>query len=575
MKKSSKILALLLMAAMVLTVFAGCSNNASTATTAQVSEAVGGQEPTSAGTDAQTPTQQNTPEATEPVSSSSGLPLTDTLTEVTLWATINPQAAQSAPDGLGETATFKELERLTNIKLKATSVPGNMAGEVFPIMIASGDYTDLLGSLFQLYSAGLDAAVDEAITIDALPYIEEYCPNYYSLISQNEDTMRMLMTDKGRMVAFAMLADSSVIDAGPIIRKDWLDQVGMDIPTTYDELHDVLTAFKVELGASDPMWINYMGTWNRNAFTDGYGVPGTIDPMQSYYPYRVMDGKVDFAFASDDFKEYLTMVNQWYSEGLLWSDFNSEGAIGDIMQSNSYQLVLNGNMGYFFGEMSDITIIPAQAGDDTMELVGIPDMVKNKGDVLHNAIGDASVEIKWAISTSCAQDKIPLICKYIDYCYTEEGSDLGSWGIEGESYVKDASGNKSFTDLVVNNPDGLSLKVCLTLYTMDDNPFYIQSARTKALYTDEAIAASEAWISNRDGAYFYPLSATMTAADSEKYSTLWGDISTYATENIPKFMNGELSLEKDWDSYVATLKSMNLDEMVGYKQAAYDRYEQR
>ena len=43
---------------------------------------------------------------------------------------------------------------------------------------------------------------------------------------------------------------------GMAMRKDWLDELGLDVPVTYDDWHNVLTAFKEQKGATAPLWIN-------------------------------------------------------------------------------------------------------------------------------------------------------------------------------------------------------------------------------------------------------------------------------------------------------------------------------
>lgn len=347
----------------------------------------------------------------------------------------------------------------------------------------------------------------------------------------------------------------------------------MDIPTTYDELYEALVGFQT-LGASDPMWINNIGTASRNFFTDGYGVAGAYDKMQNFEPYTVVGGNVQFSYTSDGFKDYLTMTNKWYSEGLIWSDFASDGTISTISSSNAYSLILNGNMGFFTnGELADLTKIPNEAEDPNMELVAMADLTLNKGDTLHVKTNDTLPEKRWSVSTSCAEEKYEIICKYIDWWFTEEGSDLASWGIQGEAWNYDENGDRRFTDLILNNPDNLSLKVVLTLYVGDDHPSMIQIARSESQYSDQALAASDLWKSNIDGSQTYPTASTsMTVAESDAYNANFNDIITYAQENIPKFMTGELSIESDWDKYVAAIEGMGLAECISYKQAAYERY---
>jgi putative aldouronate transport system substrate-binding protein len=57
---------------------------------------------------------------------------------------------------------------------------------------------------------------------------------------------RMIRTDNGSYYCFPMLRDDPrLLNAtGLIIRKDWLDELGLAVPTTIDEWYTVLRAFK-------------------------------------------------------------------------------------------------------------------------------------------------------------------------------------------------------------------------------------------------------------------------------------------------------------------------------------------
>ena len=78
-------------------------------------------------------------------------------------------------------------------------------------------------------------------------------------------------TDAGYVPAFAGIGDENVsVNGGQIIRTDFLDAIGKEMPTTYDELEDVLTGFKNELNVPSPYWSNPAGYVVE--MTAGYGI---------------------------------------------------------------------------------------------------------------------------------------------------------------------------------------------------------------------------------------------------------------------------------------------------------------
>ena len=84
--------------------------------------------------------------------------------------------------------------------------------------------------------------------------------------------------------------------------------------------------------------------------------------------------------------------------------------------------------------------------------------------------------------------------------------------------------------------------------------------------------AAEIWTSSNDGAYVMPNGVTVDAEANETLSSLAADIMTYADSCIPKFILGDMDIETEWDSYIATLESMGIAECVQIKQDAYDNY---
>ena len=50
------------------------------------------------------------------------------------------------------------------------------------------------------------------------------------------------------------------------------------------------------------------------------------------------------------------------------------------------------------------------------------------------------------------------------------------------------------------------------------------------------------------------------------------DLQTYVDERAVAFISGTASIEDEFDSYIETLKGMQVEELIKVKQAQYDRY---
>lgn len=121
------------------------------------------------------------------------------------------------------------------------------------------------------------------------------------------------------------------------IRKDWLDKVGMEVPTTIDELEAVAQAFvdnKLGGDATIGIGLTKMGDWGGDisSIMAAYGVP-----LQTWVE---KDGKYVYSNTLDENKDGLLRLQEMYKKGLIKSDFS----VSDIRDEE----VANGVCGLYF-----------------------------------------------------------------------------------------------------------------------------------------------------------------------------------------------------------------------------------
>ncbi|WP_240941654.1 extracellular solute-binding protein [Paenibacillus sp. HB172176] len=132
----------------------------------------------------------------------------------------------------------KLLEEKTGYKVKYDMLPQDKAADKLNLLMGSGENYDLVtyGADMALYS---DYAQKGAL-VDLQPLIDEYGPNIKEAVSQ--ESMDALKVD-GKLYALPVKVNYKV-GTSILIRTDWLEKVGMQMPTTTDELVAVLKAFK-------------------------------------------------------------------------------------------------------------------------------------------------------------------------------------------------------------------------------------------------------------------------------------------------------------------------------------------
>ena len=152
---------------------------------------------------------------------------------------------------------------------------------------------------------------------------------------------------------------------------------------------------------------------------------------------------------------------------------------------------------------------------------------------------------------------------------------LANYGIEGQSYEL-VDGEPVFTELITNNPDGLTVETALNVYaTGGAAPTITYGERVSATYSDNQKTAADVWSNMGDSDWFYPYYATMTAEENAEFTGLYTDMATLISEFMLKAITGEVNLGSDWDEYIATLEGMGSTRVIELKQNALDRYNNR
>ena len=96
---------------------------------------------------------------------------------------------------------------------------------------------------------------------DLTPYLEEYAPDYWAWLNEDETRLKKIALTTGEIVYFACgVEEEYTCSYGPLIRKDWLDECGLEIPYTLEEWETVLRTFKDRYNVA-PMYMTG-SDWN-------------------------------------------------------------------------------------------------------------------------------------------------------------------------------------------------------------------------------------------------------------------------------------------------------------------------
>ena len=552
MKNAKKLVALLLSLALVLSLGA-CGGNGGSSTSSEASPSSTTEE-SGAAAESGDESQAETAETGE-----FQLPIVDEPTTLSYFVADDSNAAIMTTDW-NDNEFYQEMERRTGVHLEFEMVSSADYQTNFNLMIASGNLADMIYVGASYYAEGVDAAIDDGYFLDLTDLVDEYMPNYERIRTSDVQYELLSTTDSGRLGAVYELRQSK---QGPWlglwIRQDWLDDLGLETPVTFDDYHEVLTAFKNEKGATAPLILNFSGS-------DGeFGtMSGGLNVLNSWQLDET--GKVNFGPYMDAWKEYVTIMHQWYTEGLIDPDFMAtDERTADMAK------VVTGASGVFAALYTMPSVYEAASEDPNMNLAPVNPPVMNEGDEGHIRLRDSYTSGNTAISADSENWEVAL--RWLDYLYTDEGALLANYGVEGDTFEFDENGKPVFTDKILNNENGWTMTQTVASYLCPSAGIANWSDWTRELagVPEKDQACYDVWSEFSDD-WRLPSSVTLTQEESTERAALYADISTIVKEQTAQFISGALDIESNWDAYISALEASGMERAIEITQAAYDRY---
>lgn len=480
----------------------------------------------------------------------------DGTNKITYWCGLTGNAMQTVTN-LGETPFAQELMKRLGVEIEYQHPAQGQAGEKFNIMVAMGNLPDIIEHSWNSgYPGGFPKAIADGI-VQPLD-LEKDAPNLAKIAKADPTVDRLLKTDDGQYYGFPFIRGDEYLltSAGPIIRADWLKELGLETPETIDEWTTMLRAFK-EKGIKNPLSLAASSIEGFGLFVGAYGMADGL---------YIDNGTIKYGPAEDGYKDFLTQMNAWYSEGLLDPDYASID--GATVRSN----ILNGVSGATAGSCgSGIGRWLAAATTEGYDLVGAKYPVLKKGDKPQFGHYSLPVTATVAAITKDAKDKA-LCAKVLDYGYGEEGAMLFNFGIEGESYNM-VDGYPTYTEIITANPDGLSMADALARYTVAySEGSFLQDKRYMEQYAalPQQKEALTNWVYTDMKDHVLP-TLDLTEEERDALGNTIEAVKTYKSEMEAKFIMGVVELDK-FEEYQKELEKRGLADYLKYYQAAYERY---
>lgn len=284
------------------------------------------------------------------------------------------------------------------------------------VMYASGSAPDLLMAFDPVLRNSLYDQ-KQLMPIDDL--VENHSTEYKKLLEENPLLRKAGTKPDGKLYEVGRIQWVNPL-RGIMIREDWLEKLGLEVPTTTEELYQVAKAFAEQ----DP---------DGNGVKDTYGIAlsGSAEYTitQMFYaikPWVVEDGKLVWKW--EYIKEATAFKKRLYEEGIVDRDF-----FNDKNMAKAKQDFINGKLGIFtpnFNSPQDIVLqyldpLQENVPDAKITLIPFPESPFGRfTPTLENP-----VQMTGAISATTKEPEA--VMAYIDFMVSDKTADVLDYGLEG------------------------------------------------------------------------------------------------------------------------------------------------
>ena len=237
--------------------------------------------------------------------------------KLTLWFMKTDNGRPLPPDVNMNDNPFTRIvaEGLPNIDITWLLIPETTFAEQKNIMIAAGDIPDM----FPVSHTEMPKWADSGLLLPLDDLVEEYYPNQSEFFDKAtwENAFDSFASYKGQQYRLLVPANYKLSNQVLLVRKDWLDNLGLPVPETLDDLMTVMRAFTFD----DP---------DGNGIDDTIGYSGyhnIIRMMPIMNPFGVHDDRGNLHWSTSggqllpdfilpEFKQYLAYVREMYESGV-------------------------------------------------------------------------------------------------------------------------------------------------------------------------------------------------------------------------------------------------------------------
>ncbi|ACT01802.1 extracellular solute-binding protein [Paenibacillus sp. JDR-2] len=499
-------------------------------------------------------------------------------------------AQQDAGQNLKTNDFSRLLEQKFNVSFNWQTIPYEGAKEKRQISLANGHYPDayiLTSYIDQFSQADVIRYGKQGIFYPLNDLIEQYAPHIKAAFEQEPGLRALNTAPDGNIYGLGAYSDCFHCSY-PYklwLNDKWLKKLGLDMPTTTEQLREVLQAFK----DGDPNGNGVPDEIPLSGSTEEFGVR-VLPYLMNGFVYdddrtylNVASGKVSLAAVKPEWQEGLKYVKSLYDQGLIdIGAFTQNSDAFFKLGENADTQILGGgtamhpaifvNTGPGNKRGSDYAPVPPLEGPHASYAVYYP------SGIMPGA--------KFVITDKASPEARIALIRIADYLFTPEGQANAEIGKEGVDWRRPVEGEQAL------DPD-IPAAFASIAPKEGDPPHNTRWSGMGHFYMPKSYRNS--WVQNMDiyapdgyerrlfqatklyeghepKEYFPMWSVWIDPDSADEASLLQSNLKNEIDESAMEFITGQIDLDKDWSSYVARLESLGSDRYVEIMQQAYDRW---
>ncbi|MFN0002198.1 MAG: extracellular solute-binding protein [Pseudohongiellaceae bacterium] len=486
----------------------------------------------------------------------------------------------SSPDFENNDLT-KYMEKNYNVDFQWSLVSPEDVVEKQNLLLASGNYPPVMFGKFSQNDQIKYGAAKSFIPLNDL--IEKYGENIKKAFETSPYLKQGVVSPDGNIYALPGLEECYHCDYAQklYINVDWLKKLNLKMPTSTDELENVLLAFKEKdpngNGKADEIPLTGANAWWHSE-PHGFIMNAFIYDDEERF-LNLTNGVVSTPANTPEWKEGLAFVRKLYSQGLIDPAGYTQNYDQLLVLSEAQGGVVT--MGAFTGGCCVPTHAVANAVWTQYEVVPPikgPHGVQNVG-----FFGEGVENGIFVITDKASEEQKIAAIKVVDYFFSEHGAishmygpegigwtkaNPGDMGIDGKPAIYNSEEPSSRVDKKQNVTWGIDLKY--TPKRVFDGRAQSQDTKAPDGY-ERYLAVETDKLVGFKPKEVYPRVIWFDPKDAQTIAQMQTDITAYIKTSALQFITGQKDLNTDWESYVEGFKGLQLDEYLKYNQAAYDK----